>query len=150
MKLWILFIFFFSSFPSHITQNPDGVCEYQTYQTTALLMEIFHTCLKLRLSYNWRATTSKLAPECNTVLFGHLFGFPPNNCACIHMCSRLLRVSVWKSLVVSCVWVKVHISSCLLKWPFGRLFSATENNFLKIRSMIQLIFLRLTSRVNRS
>ena len=49
----------------------------------ALLMEIIHTCLELRVSYNWRAMASKLPPSRLVVPFGHLFGFSRNNCVAV-------------------------------------------------------------------
>ena len=110
MKISILFISFVlvaivsdsssSSCLSHITQKVYCVCEYETYQRIALLMEIIPACLELHVNYDWWVMASKLSQKHFLFSFRQFFSFSCINCG--HCTNILATPEVLSAYVTGC------------------------------------------------
>ena len=106
---------------------------------TALLMEIIPSCLELCVSYDWRATASKLSPRRYAFSFkhlgwllaiivcilgmGHSQATPGLLNACVTGCDEFARNSVY---------AEVRLSFSLLTWSTWRVFSPAGNAYAYI------------------
>ena len=127
-SLFLFLLFFSSSFAMHNSKTIRCKRILKTPKNCSANGDnpyLFEAACELLLESYGLGTIS---PERNAVWFWHYFGFSRNNCRCLRMRSRLLR------LRVSSFWF------CLLTWSFWRPFNATENDLFDIRSVIQLVF----------